>query len=130
MNPDLFTLIFEHPEAETVIVTGAPLGEAVAYALGARGAQTISIHPMNYWDKDGDPDLIVERSRQCVLCEARPQGGLTASYIGVKAKHVPRWAQEMVRRLDTGMYEARRAAAAAKARHVVYGLEHRVRVMA
>lgn len=130
MNPELFTLVMRAEGAQPVMVVGAPQGEAVGYALGAKGVESIVILPTNVWDKEGDPDLTVVRSKRCIVCTPRPQGGLSASYLSTEDCHVPRWAETLINRLDTGRYEARRAEAQRKARHEVYGLEHRARVVA
>ena len=130
MNPELFTLVMRADGAQPVIVTGASAGDAVAYALGARGAETISIHPMHYRDKEGDPDAVENRSKRCVLCEVRPQGGLQATYVSTTDRYIPRWAEIFIRRVDTGLFEQRRAAAEQRKRHALFGLEQRARVVA
>lgn len=129
MDPELFTLVMRAAGAQPVMIVGAPTGEAVGFALGARGAESITIHPTNVWDKEGDPDKTEDRSQRCVVCVARKQGGLEASYLSVSDVHVPRWAEMLIKRLDTRLYEQRRAEAQRRKVHALFGLEHRARVV-
>lgn len=109
MQPNLFTMILRHPEADTEVLYEIPAKQIISLCLGASPVQSIVILPANYNDESLTPEQVQERSSECVFCSCHSKG-MDVEYLATPGVDCPPWASEIIRGLDYTTMQQRQQA--------------------
>lgn len=115
MQPNLFTIILRHPDADTICLIEQSRNDITAVALGASPVRTVAVFPMNAGDEFRTCAEIEAKAHTAVLATAC-KGGFSVECITTRGE-TPKWAQEVILALDVNerAKRAERRLAAAKA---------------
>ncbi len=150
-QPNLFTVVFMHPEADPVVAVGVHMKQLFGVIFSARPVRSVFIFPCQMRDENRCASQIADRAVRCVVAERQTDdGGFTAAFNSTEPEAEPAWARHIVHSLDDSirqnrvlarehrMAEARRrylahaAAAADRKAHAdapeMYTLEQRARL--
>lgn len=107
MQPNLFTIVIRHPEADTIMLVEQSRNDIVAVALGASPVRTVAVFPAQANDEFRTCAEIEAKAHTAVLATAC-LGGFKVECLTTRGD-TPKWAQEVILALDSGEREKRNA---------------------